>query len=134
MSEGTYRLVRGYFDTRPIGEIHLKGRDEPVAAWEALAAREQRTRLEIESARGLTPFVGRDDELRLLMNRWEHVLEGDGQVVTIVGEAGIGKSRLLQRFHEQIAGTPQTWIEAATAPLRLPFAALGFHDDSDSTY
>jgi predicted ATPase len=60
----------------------------------------------------MTPFVGRDDEARLLMNRWERVRDGEGQVVTIVGEAGIGKSRLVQQFHEQIADTLHTWIEA----------------------
>ena len=64
------------------------------------------------AAGGLTPFVGREDELRSLMSRWERVLDGEGQVALIIGEAGIGKSRLLQRFHEQIAGTPHTWIEA----------------------
>jgi predicted ATPase len=64
------------------------------------------------AAGGLTPFFGRDDELRLLTSRWEHVLDGEGQVALIIGEAGIGKSRLLQRFHEQIAGTPHTWLEA----------------------
>ena len=56
--------------------------------------------------------VGREDELRLLMSRWERALDGEGQVALIIGEAGIGKSRLLQRFHEQIGGTPHTWIEA----------------------
>src|SRR4029077_13529620 len=68
-------------------------------------------------ARGLTGFVGREDELRLLMNRWESALDGEGQVALIIGEAGIGKSRLVQRFHEQIAGTPHTWIEAAAGPF-----------------
>src|SRR5947199_355302 len=63
IAEATHRLVRGYFDTRPLGEMHLKGKGEPVAAWEAVAAHETRTRLEVESARGLTPFVGRDREL-----------------------------------------------------------------------
>jgi predicted ATPase len=72
-----------------------------------------RGRLEAAAAtRGLTPFVGREDELRLLMSRWERALDGEGQVALIIGEAGIGKSRLLQRFHEQIGGTPHTWIEA----------------------
>jgi tetratricopeptide (TPR) repeat protein len=72
-----------------------------------------RGRLEAAAAsRGLTPFVGREDELRLLMSRWERALGGEGQVALIIGEAGIGKSRLLQRFHEQIGGTPHTWIEA----------------------
>jgi tetratricopeptide (TPR) repeat protein len=64
------------------------------------------------AAGGLTSFVGREDELRSLMNRWERALDGEGQVALIVGEAGIGKSRLVQRFREQITGTPHTWVEA----------------------
>src|ERR1700694_1106823 len=64
------------------------------------------------AAGGLTSFVGREDELRSLMNRWERALDGEGQVALIIGEAGIGKSRLLQRFREQITGTPHIWVEA----------------------
>ena len=78
------------------------------------------------AARGLTAFVGREDELRLLMNRWERALDGEGQVALIVGEAGIGKSRLVQRFREQIAGTPHTWVEAAAGAFfqNTPFYAV----------
>src|SRR2546430_13081543 len=78
------------------------------------------------AVRGMTPFIGREEELRLLMNRWERVREGEGQVVTIVGEAGIGKSRLLQRFREQIAADPHTWLECATAAFfqNTPFYAV----------
>ena len=86
-----------------------------------------RGRLEAAAAaRGLTPFVGREDELRLLMNRWERALDGEGQVALIIGEAGIGKSRLVQRFHEQIAGTPHTWVEAAAGAFfqNTPFYAV----------
>jgi predicted ATPase len=64
------------------------------------------------AARGLTPFVGREDELRLLMNRWERALESEGQMALIIGEAGIGKSRLVQHFHELITDTAHTWVEA----------------------
>jgi len=86
-----------------------------------------RGRLEAAAtSRGLTPFVGREDELRLLLNRWERVREGHGQVVTIVGEAGIGKSRLVQRFREQIATHSHTWLESATAAFfqNTPFYAI----------
>ena len=58
MSDATHRLVRGHFETRPLGEMHLKGKTEPVTAWEVVAARESRTRLEVEAEIGLTPFVG----------------------------------------------------------------------------
>jgi tetratricopeptide (TPR) repeat protein len=75
-------------------------------------------RLEAAAAeRGMTPFVGREDELHQLMNLWERVLEGEAQVALIIGEAGIGKSRLLQRIHEQIAATPHTWVETAATPF-----------------
>src|SRR5918996_2003251 len=66
LSEATHRLVMGYCTTQPLGHLSLKGKDEPVHAWEVLAAQEARTRLEVEAERGLTPFVGRARELHLL--------------------------------------------------------------------
>ena len=96
------------------GAQALKGIERPVQLYRVIQPSGVRGRLEAAAAaRGLTPFVGREDELRSLMNRWERALDGEGQVALIIGEAGIGKSRLVQRFHEQIAGTPHTWIEAA---------------------
>jgi predicted ATPase len=86
-----------------------------------------RGRLAAAAAAGaLTPFVGRQDEMRLLMSRWERAREGDGQVVTIVGEAGIGKSRLLQEFHDRITVDRHTWLECATAAFfqNTPFYAV----------
>src|SRR6202790_991609 len=110
----TLRLVSGLFVVEDRGAQALKGIEQPVQLYRVIQSSGLRGRLEAAAAaHALTPFVGREDELRLLMNRWERALDGEGQVALIIGEAGIGKSRLMQRFHEQIAGTPHTWLEAA---------------------
>jgi hypothetical protein len=127
ISEATQRLVSGLFAVEDRGAQTLKGIELPVRLYRVVRASGMRGRLEAASATGgLTPFVGRDEEMRLLTNRWERVCEGDGQVVTIVGEAGIGKSRLLRRFREAIAGTSYTWLEFAAAPFfqNTPFYAV----------
>ena len=108
ISEATHRLVRGYFETRALGEMHLKGKAEPVAAWEVVGGHEARTRLEIEADRGLTSFVGRGRELGLLQEAFERARGGDGQVVFIVGDPGIGKSRLLHEFRRRM-DTDAVW-------------------------
>ena len=114
ITEDTHRLVSGLFVVEDRGAPALKGIERPVQLYRVIQPSGVRGRLEAAAAaRGLTPFVGREDELRLLMNRWERALDGEGQVALIIGEAGIGKSRLVQRFHEQIADMPHTWIEAA---------------------
>jgi len=110
ISEATYRLVGGYFYTRPLGPLSLKGKAEPLPAWEVIAAREPRSRLEVEAERGLTPFVGRERELRLLLECFEKAKAGHGQVVFLVGEPGIGKSRLLHEFRLRL-GDEATWLE-----------------------
>jgi ATP-dependent Clp protease ATP-binding subunit ClpA len=63
--------------------------------------------------RGLTPFVGREEELRLIITRWERTREGEGQVALIIGEPGIGKSRLVAEFHDRIREVPYIWLETA---------------------
>ena len=110
VSEGAHRLVQGYFHTRSLGELPLKGKAEPVQAWEVIAARKPRTRLEVEAERGLTPFVGREREVRLLDECFEKARAGQGQVVFLVGEPGIGKSRLVYEFRRRIADEA-TWLE-----------------------
>ncbi|HEV2979590.1 MAG TPA: AAA family ATPase, partial [Casimicrobiaceae bacterium] len=118
VTEDTHRLISGLFVVDARGAPTLKGIEQPIQLYRVIQPSGVRGRLEAAAAaRGLTPFVGREDELRSLMNRWERALDGEGQVALIIGEAGIGKSRLVQRFHEQIAGTPHTWIEAAAAPF-----------------
>jgi class 3 adenylate cyclase/tetratricopeptide (TPR) repeat protein len=110
VSEPTHRLVDGYFYTRPLGHLMLKGKAEPVRAWEIISARAARTRLDVEVERGLTPYVGRARELRLLQECFERARGGQGQVVFVVGEPGIGKSRLLYEFRRWL-GDEATWLE-----------------------
>ena len=110
VAEAAHRLVDGYFHTRPLGALSVKGKTDPVQAWEVIAARTPRTRLDVETERGLTPFVGRDEELRALTECLDKVKAGHGQVVFIVGEPGIGKSRFLLEFRRRI-GEEATWIE-----------------------
>jgi class 3 adenylate cyclase/tetratricopeptide (TPR) repeat protein len=110
IAEATHRLAGNYFHTRPLGPLPLKGKTEPVRAWEVISPRSARTRLDVEAERGLTPFVGRDRELRVLTECFDKVAAGRGQVVFIVGEPGIGKSRLLLEFQRHL-GERATWVE-----------------------
>jgi len=113
ITAATHRLISGLFVVEDRGVRSLKGFVEPIQLYRVIQPSGVRGRLDAAAARGLTPFVGREDELRILIGRWERALEGEGQVALIIGEAGIGKSRLVHRFHEQIAGTRHTWIDAA---------------------
>src|SRR5712692_6174909 len=128
ISDATQRLVSGLFIVEDRGAQSLKGIERPVRLYRVVRPSGARGRFEAASvAGGLTPFVGREDELRSLMSRWERVLEGEGQVVTISGEAGIGKSRLVQHFQEQIAAMPHTWIESGAGAFyqNTPFYPIG---------
>ena len=109
-SDTTHRLVTGYCTTRPLGEFALKGKSDAIIAWEVISVDEARTRIEVEAERGLTPFVGREHELEILSSCFAQAREGHGQIVFLVGEAGLGKSRLVLEFRLRI-GTQATWIE-----------------------
>jgi class 3 adenylate cyclase/predicted ATPase len=127
ITEANHRLVSGLFVVDQLGARTLKGIERPLQLYRVIQPSGVRGRLEAAAAtRGLTPFVGREDELRLLMNRWERALDGEGQVALINGEPGIGKSRLVQRFHEQIAGTLHTWIETGAGAFfqNTPFYSV----------
>jgi class 3 adenylate cyclase len=123
ITAATHRLMPGMFAVEDLGARALKGVERPIELYRVIRPSGARGRFEVAAAGGgLTPFVGREDELRSLANRWERALEGDGQVALIMGEAGIGKSRLVRRFREQIARTPHTWLKRAPAPSsRTPF-------------
>jgi class 3 adenylate cyclase/tetratricopeptide (TPR) repeat protein len=110
ISAATRRLAEGYFHTRPLGDRALKGKAQPVPAFEVISARDARTRLDVEAERGLTRFTGREGELRLLAECFAKVRAGHGQMVFLVGEPGIGKSRLLHEFRRRL-GEDATWLE-----------------------
>ena len=114
VSSSTQDLVSGLFLVEALGPRPIKGFAEPLSLYRAIRPSGARGRLEANAAaRGLPPFVGREDELRTLGHRWELVRDGKGQVALIIGEAGIGKSRLVHRFHETLAGQPYLWIDTA---------------------
>src|SRR4029453_19229108 len=92
------RLVEGYVEVAPLGPIPVKGLSEPVEVYELVQAGPVRSRLQAAVARGLTRFVGRDAELEHLRQALVRAWAGQGQVVAGVGEAGVGKSRLLYEF------------------------------------
>ncbi|HAM55138.1 MAG TPA: hypothetical protein DCQ64_06925, partial [Candidatus Rokubacteria bacterium] len=94
----TLRLAEGYFKVKPLGPVPVKGLTEPIEVYEVTGAGPVRTRLQAAAARGLTRFVGRDAEVEALRQALEKARGGHGQVVAIVGEPGVGKSRLFYEF------------------------------------
>jgi class 3 adenylate cyclase/tetratricopeptide (TPR) repeat protein len=123
ITSATHRLLSGLFVVEESGAQQLKGVSSPVELYRVLRPTGVRSRI---GARGLTPFIGREEELRLLLSRWQQVREGEGQVALVIGEAGIGKSRLIAEFRERIRDTPHTWVESAGEQLfeNTPFHAV----------
>jgi predicted ATPase len=111
----TYRLIQGYFDCEALGEQTLRGVSEPVHVYRILQTSEARGRLDVAVTRGLTPLVGRESEVTLLRERWAQAQSGHGQVVLLTGDAGIGKSRLVQMLKEHVAHEPHTRWECRSA-------------------
>jgi class 3 adenylate cyclase/tetratricopeptide (TPR) repeat protein len=111
VADDTYRLTEGYFDFEPIGGVKVKGKEQPVNAYKVLGPRRTITRIEACQEKGLSPFVGRNKELNLLKDCLEQSHEGHGQVVGIMGEPGVGKSRLLRQFKESLHDGEYTIIE-----------------------
>jgi len=102
VSENTYRLTKVSFDFRPLGELLVKGKKEPVRGYELLGETRAKTRFGASVARGLTPFIGRKKELEHLLDCYQQTKTGHGQVVAVVGEAGVGKSRLLLQVRRML--------------------------------
>ncbi len=103
VSESTHRLTEGYFEFKALGRTQIKGLREPLAVYEVLGLGALRTRLQVGAHRGLARFVGREAELERLGEALERARGGQGQIVGVVGEAGVGKSRLFHEFKARLA-------------------------------
>ena len=111
LSATTARLVQGYFVCQDRGVQTLKGLDTPVRVAQVVEESAAQSRLDVAAATGLTPLVGREAEVALLRERWAQVTDGLGQAVVLSGEAGIGKSRLVQVLKEHVAEASHTMLE-----------------------
>jgi class 3 adenylate cyclase len=103
-------LLGGFFACQSLGTQLLRGFPQPLQIYQVLSESTARSRLEAAGSTGLTPLVGREQEVVRLRGRWAQVKDGLGQVVLLSGEAGIGKSRLVQVLTEHVATEPQAWL------------------------
>jgi serine/threonine protein kinase/tetratricopeptide (TPR) repeat protein len=103
-SEATYRLIRGQFQCAGLGSRKVKGLAQAIEVFEVQGAGELQSPIEAAVSSGLTPLTGRDHEISLLKERWEQAQEGMGQVVLLIGEPGLGKSRLVHTLKEHVLG------------------------------
>ena len=111
VTEATFRLTEGLFRFEFVGKKEVKGRKERVKVYRAIAPSTSRTRFDVSTERGLTPFIGRERELELLIDGLERSKAGRGQAISIIADAGVGKSRLLYEFRKTVAGEDVTFLE-----------------------
>src|SRR5437868_5404754 len=121
IAAGTRRLVGDLFDYRDLGAVEAKGIAGPVPAWQVLRQSAVESRFEALRGSALTPLVGRDEEIDLLLRRWARAKAGDGQVVLVTGEPGLGKSRIAAALAERLRAEPH---------LRLRYFCSPYHQDS----
>jgi class 3 adenylate cyclase len=112
----TFRLVRGYFTAQKLGAHSLKGVTAPVQVYRMLGESAAQSRLDIAGPSGFTPLVGRESEVLLLLKRWAHSQDGRGQVVLVSGEAGTGKSRLVEVLSERVISQGATSLVFRCSP------------------
>src|ERR1700726_4543329 len=116
IAEGTRRLLGELFELQDLGARDLKGIAGPVRAWAAVRVSSVASRFDALHAAGLTALVGREEESELLLRRWSRAKTGEGQVVLLSGEPGIGKSRLTAELLERLAGEPHTRLRYFCSP------------------
>ncbi|NIS72043.1 MAG: AAA family ATPase, partial [Proteobacteria bacterium] len=111
VTEDTFKLTEGFFRFEALGEKEVKGKKEPVNVYRVIAPSTRRTRFDVSAERGLTPFVGREREIEILLDAFERAKAGRGQAISIMSEAGVGKSRLLYEFRKAVANEDVTFLE-----------------------
>ncbi len=113
LTENTRRHVQNYFELQSLGKKRIKGKSNPIDVYRVIREKPARSRLEAAAEHGLTPFIGREQELSVLVDHLEQTRKGRGKVVFISGEAGIGKSRLLLEFRKSIADEHVSWLKGS---------------------
>ena len=111
VTEDTFKLTEGFFRFEALGKKEIKGKKEQIKVYRVIAPNARRARFDVSAEGGLTPFIGRNRELELLIDGFERVKNGRGQALSIVSEAGRGKSRLLYEFRKAIANENITFLE-----------------------
>jgi len=111
ITEDTFKLTEGFFRFEALGEKQVKGKEEPIRVYQVIAPSARRTRFDVSAERGLTPFVGRERELELLLDGFERAKAGKGEAFSIISVAGCGKSRLLYEFRKAIVNENVTFLE-----------------------
>jgi len=116
ISTATYRLVEGLFECKDRGQPELKGISTPLTLYRVVKESQAQSRFEVMARKGLTPLIGREHEYGLLRERWEQAKSGEGQVVLLSGEPGIGKSRLVEALKESVAHEGASCLELRCSP------------------
>jgi class 3 adenylate cyclase len=143
IADSTKKLIGTLFECCDMGTVTVKGYSTSIQTWQVLALSQIESRFEALRSQELTPLVGREEELELLLRRWRQAKEGEGCVVLVCGEPGIGKSRLIASFAEQIATEPHSRLQYFFSPYHQTSVlypvisqlghAAGFNRGDDAT-
>jgi class 3 adenylate cyclase len=116
IAQSTRRITGGLFEYRDLGRVTLKGLAERTQAWQVIGGSTLESRFDAQHGAALTPLVGREEELELLLRRWQRAKAGEGSVLLVSGEPGIGKSRIVEALFERLGTEPYTRLRLFCSP------------------